>query len=125
MRISDWSSDVCSSDLKKGDLAVNVSGRLPGGWLPAPMKIGAFDQPEADPEDFDTDMDGDGIEDDDMERGEFADDELACTDPGAGDDRPPSLCLSSAPAASPTATPRLAVPPASPEERWVGKKGVS
>ena len=41
------------------------------------MKIGAFDQPEADPEDFDTDMDGDGIEDEDMERGELADDEMA------------------------------------------------
>jgi ParB family chromosome partitioning protein len=71
------SAENCATIKKKGDLAVNVSGRLPGGWLPAPMKIGAFDQPEADPEDFDTDMDGDGIEDDDMERGEFADDEMA------------------------------------------------
>src|SRR3546814_13353927 len=109
MRISDWSSDVCSSDLiaratgvdiaarwtapialfdkmrraamidllreecgassaencatikKTGDLAVNVSGRLPGGWLPTHIKIGAFDQPEPAPADFDTDMDGDGI----------------------------------------------------------------
>src|SRR3546814_7105842 len=68
MRISDWSSDVCSSDL--------------------------------------------GIEDDDMERGEFADDEMALSDRGAGDNRPPSLCLSSALAASATAMPRMAVAPA-------------
>src|SRR3546814_8562910 len=53
---------------KKGDLAVNVSGRLPGGWLPAPMKLGAFDQHAADPEDVGTDMDGDGREDDDIDR---------------------------------------------------------
>jgi hypothetical protein len=43
------SAENCATIKKKGDLAVNVSGRLPGGWLPAPMKIGAFDQPEADP----------------------------------------------------------------------------
>lgn len=63
------SAENCASIKKKADLAVNVSGRLPGNWLPAPMRIGAFDQPERDPEDFAPDMDGDGsdgVEDDRM-----------------------------------------------------------
>jgi ParB family chromosome partitioning protein len=64
------SAENCATIKKKGDLAVNVSGRLPASWLPAPMKIGAFDQPEGEPEDFDPDMDG--IEDEDM-----TDDEMA------------------------------------------------
>lgn len=68
------SAENCASIKKKADLAVNVSGRLPGNWLPAPMKIGAFDQPERNPEDFDPDMDGDSIESLD---GEMADDEMA------------------------------------------------
>ena len=38
------SAENCATIKKKADLAVNVSGRLPAGWLPAPMKIGAFDQ---------------------------------------------------------------------------------
>jgi ParB family chromosome partitioning protein len=69
------SAENCASIKKKADLAVNVSGRLPGNWLPAPMKIGAFDQPERDPESFDPDMDGDGIEG--AEDDEMADDEMA------------------------------------------------
>ena len=64
------SAENCATIKKKGDLAVNVSERLPASWLPAPMKIGAFDQPEDEAEDFDPDMDG--IEDEDM-----ADDEMA------------------------------------------------
>lgn len=64
------SAENCATIKKKGDLAVNVSERLPASWLPAPMKIGAFDQPEGEAEDFDGDMDG--IEDEDM-----ADDEMA------------------------------------------------
>ena len=64
------SAENCATIKKKGDLAVNVSGRLPASWLPAPMKIGAFDQPEGEAEDFDPDMDG--IEDEDM-----TDDEMA------------------------------------------------
>ena len=68
------SAENCASIKKKADLAVNVSGRLPGNWLPAPMKIGAFDQPERDPESFDPDMDGDGIEG--VEDDEMADDEM-------------------------------------------------
>src|SRR3546814_14496681 len=31
MRISDWSSDVCSSDLKT-DAAINANGAQPVGW---------------------------------------------------------------------------------------------
>ncbi|MBB4642707.1 ParB/RepB/Spo0J family partition protein [Rhizorhapis suberifaciens] len=62
------SAENCATIKKKADLAVNVSERLSANWLPAPMKIGAFDQPEGDPED--TDMDGDGMED-------MADDEMA------------------------------------------------
>lgn len=64
------SAENCATIKKKGDLAVNVSERLPASWLPAPMKIGAFDQPEGEAEDFDPDMDG--IEDEDM-----TDDEMA------------------------------------------------
>lgn len=64
------SAENCATIKKKADLAVNVSERLPANWLPAPMKIGAFDQPERDPEDIDADMDGDSIED-------MADDEMA------------------------------------------------
>jgi len=69
------SAENCATIKKKGDLAVNVSERLPATWLPAPMKIGAFDQPEADPEDFDPDIDGDVIED--MADDAMADDEMA------------------------------------------------
>lgn len=64
------SAENCATIKKKGDLAMNVSERLPASWLPAPMKIGAFDQPEGEAEDFDPDMDG--IEDEDM-----ADDKMA------------------------------------------------
>ena len=63
------SAENCATIKKKGDLAVNVSERLPASWLPAPMKIGAFDQAERDPEDFDPDMDGlddEGVADDEM-----------------------------------------------------------
>jgi len=69
------SAENCATIKKKGDLAVNVSERLPATWLPAPMKIGAFDQPEADPEDFDSEIDGDVIED--MADDAMADDEMA------------------------------------------------
>ena len=69
------SAENCASIKKKADLAVNVSGRLPASWLPAPMKIGAFDQPERTPEDYDPDMDGDGIEGEDYNQ--MADDEMA------------------------------------------------
>jgi ParB family chromosome partitioning protein len=64
------SAENCATIKKKADLAINVSERLPADWLPAPMKIGAFDQPERGPEDFDGDMDGEGAED-------MADDEMA------------------------------------------------
>lgn len=64
------SAENCATIKKKTDLAVNVSERLPANWLPAPMKIGAFDQPERDAEGIDADMDGDSIED-------MADDEMA------------------------------------------------
>ena len=56
------SAENCATIKKKADLAVNVSERLPAHWLPAPMKIGAFDQPERDAEDIDADMDRDSIE---------------------------------------------------------------
>ena len=69
------SAENCASIKKKADLAVNVSGRLPGNWLPAPMKIGAFDQPENDPTDFDADIDGDNIEG--AEDDQMADDQMA------------------------------------------------
>lgn len=69
------SAENCATIKKKADLAVNVSERLPASWLPAPMKIGAFDRPEQGPDGYDPDMDGDGIEsvDDDQ----MADDEMA------------------------------------------------
>ena len=35
------STENCATLKKKADLAVNVSERLPAGWRPAPMKIGA------------------------------------------------------------------------------------
>lgn len=44
--VGDASADNCATIKKKADLAANVSGRLPGNWLPAPMRIGAFDQSE-------------------------------------------------------------------------------
>lgn len=69
------SADNCASIKKKADLAVNVHARLDGDWLPAPMKIGAFDRTESDPEDFDADTDGEGIED--MADDEVTDDEMA------------------------------------------------
>lgn len=40
------SADNCATIKKKADLAVNVAERLPADWLPAPMRIGAFDQPK-------------------------------------------------------------------------------
>ena len=57
------SAENCASIKKKADLAVNVSERLPAHWLPAPMRIGAFDRAEHGPEDFDADMDGTEQED--------------------------------------------------------------
>ncbi|MBB4642597.1 ParB/RepB/Spo0J family partition protein [Rhizorhapis suberifaciens] len=47
----DASAENCATIKKKADLAVNVSGRLPGKWLPEPMRIGAFakaEMPEGD-----------------------------------------------------------------------------
>src|SRR3546814_1139284 len=38
------SAENCATIKKKGDLDVNVSGRLPGGWLPAPLKIGRSEE---------------------------------------------------------------------------------
>ena len=40
------SAENCATIKKKADLAVNVSERLPTHWLPAPMRIGAFDRAE-------------------------------------------------------------------------------
>lgn len=65
------SAENCASIKKKADLAVNVSGRLPANWLSAPMKIGAFDQPEG----FDAAMDDDCT--DSTIDDEMADDEMA------------------------------------------------
>lgn len=48
---------------KEADLATNVSEGMPANWLPAPMKIGAFDQPELEAEGIDADMEEDSIED--------------------------------------------------------------
>lgn len=45
-QVGDASADNCATIKKKSDLAVNVSGRLPGKWLPAPMMVGAFDRIE-------------------------------------------------------------------------------
>ena len=70
----DPSADNCASIKKKADLAVNVSGRLAAGWLPAPMQIGAFDRPERD------EQDDPGAFDDNAEAGEGEDmeaDEMA------------------------------------------------
>lgn len=61
------SAENCATIKKKADLAVNVSERLPAGWLPAPMKIGAFDQ-RADGMDQDSDM----IDQEDMAENEDA-----------------------------------------------------
>lgn len=66
------SAENCATIKKKADLAVNVSERLPAHWLPAPMRIGAFDRPEHEHEDFEADMDEDGGEQEDM-----ADEEMA------------------------------------------------
>ncbi|VVT31664.1 Chromosome partitioning protein ParB [Sphingomonas aurantiaca] len=66
------SAENCASIKKKADLAVNVSGRLPANWLPAPMKIGAFDEPEGYD---DADMDAEDTES--MMDDEMADDEMA------------------------------------------------
>ncbi|MCG7349724.1 ParB/RepB/Spo0J family partition protein [Sphingomonas sp. ACRSK] len=69
------SAENCATIKKKADLAVNVSERLPAHWLPAPMRIGAFDQPERGPEDFDPEsFDG---EDEDSEVEDMEADELA------------------------------------------------
>lgn len=66
------SADNCATIKKKADLAVNVSGRLAAGWLPAPMQIGAFDQPEEPAFDPDADdFDGDA-EREDMDADEIA-----------------------------------------------------
>ena len=70
----DASADNCATIKKKADLAVNVSGRLASHWLPAPMQIGAFDQPERDELD-DPEADafgGEDAESEDMEADEMA-----------------------------------------------------
>ena len=69
----DPSADNCASIKKKADLAVNVSGRLAAGWLPAPMQIGAFDQQEQEQDEGDA-IDGDleGSEAEDMEADKMA-----------------------------------------------------
>jgi ParB family chromosome partitioning protein len=66
------SAENCATIKKKVDLAVNVSERLPAHWLPAPMRVGAFDRTERGPENFDTDMDEDGCEQEDMTDEEMA-----------------------------------------------------
>lgn len=68
------SADNCASIKKKADLAVNVSGRLAAGWLPAPLQIGAFDQPEqVGRDDCDADaFDGEDSEAEGMEADEMA-----------------------------------------------------
>jgi ParB family chromosome partitioning protein len=66
------SAENCATIKKKADLAVNVSERLSARWLPAPMRIGAFDRAEREPEDFDADMDEDGVEQEDMTDEEMA-----------------------------------------------------
>ena len=68
----DPSAENCATIKKKADLAVNVSERLPAHWLPAPMRIGAFDRAENEHEDFEADMDEDG-----SEQEELADEEMA------------------------------------------------
>ena len=66
------SADNCATIKKKADLAVNVSGRLPAGWLPAPMQIGAFEQAEEDM-DHGEDMDQDAAMMDEEDRTENED----------------------------------------------------
>ena len=66
------SAENCATIKKKTDLAVNVSERLPTHWLPAPMRIGAFDRAENEHEDFEADMDEDGSEQEGL-----ADEEMA------------------------------------------------
>lgn len=66
------SAENCATIKKKADLAVNVSERLPAHWLPAPMRIGAFDRAEREPEDFDAEMDEDGSEQEGMTDEEMA-----------------------------------------------------
>lgn len=61
------SAENCATIKKKADLAVNVAGRLPAGWLPVPMKIGAFDQA-----DESKDQEGDMIDEEDMAENEDA-----------------------------------------------------
>src|SRR3546814_19897087 len=48
MRISDWSSDVCSSDLEvgRGALHGSVDGRAFGGGLPGPFGAAPLWQPQ-------------------------------------------------------------------------------
>ncbi len=60
------SAENCATIKKKADLAVNVSERLPAHWLPAPLRIGAFDRAEREPEECDADMDEDGSEQEGM-----------------------------------------------------------
>jgi ParB family chromosome partitioning protein len=67
--VSASSAENCATIKKKADLAVNVSERLSAHWLPAPMRIGAFDRAERD---FDADMDEDGTEQEDMTDEEMA-----------------------------------------------------
>jgi len=66
------SAENCATIKKKTDLAVNVSERLPAQWLPAPMRIGAFDRAEHEHEDFEADMDEDGSEQEDITDEEMA-----------------------------------------------------
>ncbi|GAA0679026.1 ParB family chromosome partitioning protein [Sphingomonas insulae] len=66
------SAENCATIKKKTDLAVNVSERLPAHWLPAPMRIGAFDRAENEHEEFEADMDEDGSEQEGL-----ADEEMA------------------------------------------------
>lgn len=66
------SADNCATIKKKADLAVNVSERLPARWLPAPMRIGAFDRIERDGADIEADMDKNGIEQETMTDEEIA-----------------------------------------------------
>ena len=54
--VGEASAENCATIKKKSDLAVNVSGRLPGKWLPVPMRIGAFDKPESDEDDAGDDL---------------------------------------------------------------------
>lgn len=61
------SAENCATIKKKADLAVNVSERLPAGWLPAPMKIGAFDQADTAVE-----QDSDMMDEEDMTENEDA-----------------------------------------------------